>query len=656
MVGIRVVPEPEDWRGLTEGEEKLARFFMEHLDPPWELYVQPRLNTIHPDVVVLHPTLGVGVYEVKDWRPGARELRAETDVLKAYNPETGVWYVSDNPIDQVDNYRRALMDIYSTIRVTYGAQAHKVVTAGAVLTHYPAKDARQLLHRYIRTVDTQGEASQYFRIVGKEDLEDGDLRAILPVAVDRQLAPRARGSWHAELRRQLEEPVVTAQMREPLELDSDKRLFVANRDGSKYRRVGGAAGTGKSVLLASVAAQAALDGRQVAVLCFNITLRHYLRDLAVRYRPRGAPTHESAERTAKAVRSNVTFMYLHEWCEQVCAQTGRAKKLRKLFGENDEAGAYPVEAVKALVAEAIDEALGDPQPGLRRFDVICIDEGQDLDLDWWDLVRRTLAPDGHAVLAADQTQGLYGAETRWTDEAMSGAGFRGRWTTLKGSHRLPDSLIDPLTDFCERFLEDGDHEVRPPERVAQRELDVFEVSWLQVSEAAFEDQLAKAVTAVPKRHRLAPADVTFLVADHALGLACIDQVSLSLDETQPDSVGMFNHVFGTTPEERRRKKLAFWGGKGGTKGSTVHSFKGWESRCVIVGINPPADLGTERSPRGVPGSERLADEAAQRAGVYVALTRVSRSPSGSVLHVVCADESYAGWAQQWFPEGFSRLS
>jgi hypothetical protein len=92
------------------------------------------------------------------------------------------------------------------------------------------------------------------------------------------------------------------------------------------------------------------------------------------------------------------------------------------------------------------------------------------------------------------------------------------------------------------------------------------------------------------------------------------------------------------------------------KGSTVHSFKGWESRCVIVGIKPPLDPTSVASIPGTPANERPGDEAAWRAGVYVALTRVSRSTGGSVLYVVCADEAYAGWAQRWFPDGFARLT
>lgn len=644
---IRAVPPQDEWRGLTEGEKALADFFLEHLKPPWELYVQPRLNTIHPDIVVIHPQLGVGVYEVKDWGDGARRFGRDSDALWALNPETGDWYVSENPVDKVVLYRRALLDTYSRIRDLYGNDARKIVTAGVLMTKFPTGKAKELLTKYVPTDDKERDWTAYFRIVGREALVEGDLEAVLPVAADPHLAMPLKGEWFEDLRLQLVEPTITARMREELELDGKKRTFVANRDHTKFRRVRGAAGTGKSVLLASVAAQAALDGKQVAVLCFNITLRHYLRDLAVRYREPGAFKLGAAERTAKAVRDRVTFVYLHEWCEQLCASTGRGKEFRMLFPGGDKYGAYPMEDMKKLVLEAIDGAQGPPMPELARYDVICIDEGQDLDLDWWNIVRRTLADDGQAVLAADQTQSLYGAEARWTDEAMEDAGFRGRWTTLEGSHRLPEPLIDPLVDFCDRFL--PGQETRPPAKVRQREFHLCHVEWEQVSATTFEPAVINAVLTVPAAHGLAPADVTFLVADHALGLRCIDQIQTMADESGKSAGAPFNHVFATTGKLGRRRKLAFWGGRGGIKGSTVHSFKGWESRCVILGISP-ASFATQLR------DEATFDDHARNVAVYVALTRVAHAYAGSTLHVVCADPTFASWAEKWFTEGFSSLS
>lgn len=64
-------PPREEWPSLrpelTGGELRLASFVDDHLPPVWEIYVQPFLNGVRPDVVVLHPHVGIAVSEVRDW-------------------------------------------------------------------------------------------------------------------------------------------------------------------------------------------------------------------------------------------------------------------------------------------------------------------------------------------------------------------------------------------------------------------------------------------------------------------------------------------------------------------------------------------------------------------------------------------------------------
>lgn len=56
------------------------------------------------------------------------------------------------------------------------------------------------------------------------------------------------------------------------------------------------------------------------------------------------------------------------------------------------------------------------------------------------------------------------------------------------------------------------------------------------------------------------------------------------------------------------------------KAATVHSFKGWEWRAMVVHV------GRATTP-------------AERATVYVALSRLKRSPAGSFLTVVSSARS-----------------
>ena len=54
---------------LNAGELKVLEFFDKNLDIEWEIYIQPPLNGLRPDFVLLHPNRGIAVFEVKDWDP-----------------------------------------------------------------------------------------------------------------------------------------------------------------------------------------------------------------------------------------------------------------------------------------------------------------------------------------------------------------------------------------------------------------------------------------------------------------------------------------------------------------------------------------------------------------------------------------------------------
>jgi hypothetical protein len=92
-----------------------------------------------------------------------------------------------------------------------------------------------------------------------------------------------------------------------------------------------------------------------------------------------------------------------------------------------------------------------------------------------------------------------------------------------------------------------------------------------------------------------------------------------------------HHIFALDKESRTRRKQRFWPDAVGVKGCTVHSFKGWETPALVMGI------GTD------PKSKRLA---------YVAMTRVRVGGPGrpAYVSVINSDLSIAGFDsvfRQW---------
>ena len=53
---------------------------------------------------------------------------------------------------------------------------------------------------------------------------------------------------------------------------------------------------------------------------------------------------------------------------------------------------------------------------------------------------------------------------------------------------------------------------------------------------------------------------------------------MRLLETNPDL------VYSRDPDERHHSKGRFWTGADAVKGCTVHSYEGWDSLAVVVGV------------------------------------------------------------------------
>ncbi len=135
-------PPRSDWDllvpQLTTGEREVAEFFYSHLEPDWEIYLQPWLNGIHPDLVLLHPDRGVAVFEVKDWDPvrgryfvddtsGRRVLKGHFPGKDRPVPLRG----RDNPFEQVYDYKEFLSDICLSFA---GKRGYGRIMAGVIFT------------------------------------------------------------------------------------------------------------------------------------------------------------------------------------------------------------------------------------------------------------------------------------------------------------------------------------------------------------------------------------------------------------------------------------------------------------------------------------------------------------------------------------------
>lgn len=615
IVALEASPQP-----LTAGEWVVLNYFATHLGQSWEIYVQPHLNGLRPDFVLLNPRVGIVVVEVKDWNLSAMAYKYSTDergIPKLWGVRNGerIFLGRSDPVSKIDVYKNAIFEVFCPRLKDEGGFA---AITGVIAFPFATRVELEAILNPAREYRGHLDYPRQNTLLTLDEIAIGgkSVRSVISVAY---LNENHRFSAHdaADLRHWLVEPEFSREQRVPLlhELDPKQQSLVHSRTEARFRKIRGSAGSGKSLVLAGRAALLASKGKRVLLVTFNITLLNYLRDYVVRF-----------DRT-KQVRDNIEAWNFHTWCRLVSSRVGRLDDYKQLWIDNDA-----TIVMESLLAREAAKWCTELDP-TDLYDAILVDEGQDFQLEWWVALRGALAPDGEMVLAVDRTQNIYGVEN-WIDDNQSrdGSGLSSRWVELSVSYRMPEALIDLASRFIQDYLT-GDEAVHPIPH--NRGLEFFEPESLHWVQCVLADAVQACFDALCNLlHSNDPpvsvADLTFITDSTQVGYAvmhmlreqlnirCID----TLDE-QPD---------GPDPKRRgsasRRKKLAFFKGDGRAKVTTIHSFKGWESSALVVFISKAVTR----------------DDLAL---VYAGITRLKRTDHGSQLTVVSCASQLESFGARW---------
>jgi hypothetical protein len=571
---------------MNDGEKRIRELLLESLDEGWHVFVQPHLLNQQPDFMLVSAEHGITIVEVKDWQEGGH--KCDSPGVLEVRDSRGDWVrTGEDPVLQVYNYKKGIAERFL---IPPGANDEEVnnlfnrVKAVVVLPRCPGPRSQVILKKATRLNE---KYQRSVKVVGLEVFADAR-------ALENLLHGTGRPNQGIEdqfLQRflnRVSEPEAVADQRRPLKLSAEARRIVNNPDGSIVRRVRGPAGSGKTLALASRAALLAGDGKRVLILTFNITLAHYISDLVGR-----------RSRELGVDRRNVDLIHIHGFCLDIMQDFGTQRDWENANNLDDSADAL-IHGAEALYRSK------DPQ--LPHYDAIFVDEGQDYKPEWWNFIRHHLRKNdtGELILAADVSQDLYGRRA-WTDEEkMKNAGFSGQWAQLQGSYRLPVDYVPIAIDFANHFINGevdlpsipSDHDGRAASPTIRNWINAVGVNDEIVGEIVAQE-VARLNSLENGPHL---ADIVVMTETHALGVTIMGEIERSGVRTE--------HIF--TPsdgKDRRRKKKRFYPGVALLKGSTVHSFKGWESRAIIFVLdesNMNGDMG------------RLS---------YTAITRVKGDPS-----------------------------
>jgi UvrD-like helicase C-terminal domain/Nuclease-related domain/AAA domain len=380
----------------TQGERRTFAL-LQKLPDDCICYYEPVIGERYPDFVVIIPTLGVLIIEVKGWYRSQLERADTRDVAIR---QDGVVQVHKHPVRQAREYKFELMNACQRSRHA----SHLLYAGGQREGNFVFPFGHMaLMSNMTRDQVRQGDFDIAQGVFGDAKMVMRDeMDALLDLTAE-QLIDVMRGwfdptwSFPRLTRSQIDairliiHPEIVIEGTSLAVLDH-KQEAKARSIGQGHRLVYGVAGSGKTVILMSRARMLAKDsGRQILVLCYNKELARKFKDELMEF-------------------PNIRAMNFHRW---VARNRVRVK-------HRD----FTPEAEDLRVRLLLDRLqAGKGEAGL--YDAVLIDEAQDFDPRWFTCAKLALKnpEDGDLLIALDGGQNLYGRKTfTWKSVGVNAVG------------------------------------------------------------------------------------------------------------------------------------------------------------------------------------------------------------------------------------------
>ena len=522
----------------------------------WTLYEKPHLNSMRPDFILAHPQKGILLIEVRDWSLEAPDYSSNNQVKGVTDK-----YYTDNPVKQITSYKNLILkyelDSFLEAVESYGKQAFDMMTPIVYFHHASRADALNFV----------GEVDPSTCLIWtKKDLDDltndqakrDDDRFPSSLFIDRSKFTRGpeKSLQHlvANLSELLHPSTETRHYKRRLTLTPEQYRLVPVQKGS-IRRWGGVAGSGKTAVIATKAADAITRGERVLVLTYNITLRHYLRDLC---------NQQFVGNDSTLLKSHLTIAHFHGFLKVLIAELG-------LNVPGSSVETHPKWAMEAVLEKLQTDFLNHLQ-----FDSIFIDEGQDFSGDWLRFLKNIYTEQGELLVMYDEAQSMYEDQGVWIKdpEEIAGIGFKGQVGHLSITHRLPNGIVHQIDRLSDVFG------IEKRLNATSEQIDLFtDIDWQNVDVNANRIPLIQEkINTILEKNVSTAKDITIITMNEETGINVVNAFE--------DSAWRVSHVYDVNendPESNRRnEKWMFQPDKDRLKVASYHSYKGWESSHVIL--------------------------------------------------------------------------
>jgi hypothetical protein len=545
---------------LMPGERYLANFLDKYLDNDWKIFLKTVLDWggagKTPDIVISHKTHGVMIFEVKDIdlnaysRKTFKNKYGKKRNLLCLNKH-GENIIVKDPIKQIEDYKDLMIEeIPEIIDYAYGDKEFEIPIKGGLYFHLPnsKKKANQILKYH---------NSQDIIVFDRDDLSKENInKVILNLNFENKMLQDS--DWFTKFDNWIMPPLHKVEDGINLSFNTKQKRYIDTKPKTR-QKLSGVAGSGKTLVLAMRAATLASLGKKVLVLCYNITLKHYIKR-QIKKAPR------------KFHPNDIHVMHFHGFLKRYASKF----EMEFPFLGNTEENLSQWE--KNIIHHRRNHK------DYFNYDAVLIDEGQDFNEEWYKFICDFLNENQEVVYAVDEKQNIYKKDLKWVG--------KGRWGILNQGYRLPKEKIKIINNFSRLYLDRFDHEIENPDIIPP---DDTQLSLLPSAGKSYwkdlkyfsesKEQIYKTIIFLKDVLTMKMSDIVILIDTHKEGL----EIKNFLEETLKDEAKIMD-IFSLNGSD---KKYKFRVNSPHLKMSTIHSFKGWEARNVIILIPQKVNIDSQ---------------------------------------------------------------
>lgn len=561
----------------TEGEWTLLNFLLDNLDNTYEIYFQPFLNGDNPDFAIMRKESGVLLIEVKDW-----------NLQHYYVDETTKWRLRKDdtfiksPLQQVENYKDNLFKLHieELFLKNIKNKNHWATVNCAVYFHNATE---QQLTNFLLTDFQTGTKEKsysyyrkfvsYFGLLGNNSLNKSNIDTIFSKFWLNRKSNYFDETLYNSFYRYLKAPV--HQIEEGIKINYTKDQQELIRSEIRPRRkIKGVAGSGKTLVLAKRAVNAHIrTSSKVLILTFNLSLKNYIHDRVSDVRE-------------EFYWSNFYITNYHQFFKT-------------------QANNYNLE-IHSLSAWQDTRFFEGVKNQIHKFDVVLIDEIQDYQQEWLDIVATYfMHDDTEWIVFGDDKQDIY-------QRKLVVRNIPGVWNkSLDNSFRFTGAIANIAIKFQKKFF-DKIYELDDIKTMSQLDFETRTIEYHTFNTFTTQ-KLFEAVYFVLEKNKIHSSDAGILCSkveilraiDFSIRTVKNEKTATTFesqeefdtiknDETKKlidkgvaegDVKFNINKAMHDKLEDIRKiKKNHFWMKTGTVKLSTIHSFKGWEIDTLFLFI------------------------------------------------------------------------